>query len=103
MRSSGWTPSIVPNGDDETVYLVNDDLGRLGAVWREADAETSDFETVINDLMSGQYSDPIRVITFNTVERWSRDVSEQIAHEMRRRCDLQMRDAARAHRQRAFS
>lgn len=40
MRSSGWTPSIVPNGDDQTVFLVKDDLGRLGAVWREADAET---------------------------------------------------------------
>ena len=31
-----WTPSIVPN--DQTVYLVLDDLGRLGPVWREADA-----------------------------------------------------------------
>ncbi|UPK31162.1 hypothetical protein [Bradyrhizobium sp. 195] len=32
----GWTPSIVPGGDEETVYLVKDDLGRHGAVWREA-------------------------------------------------------------------
>ena len=47
MRSSGWTPSIVPGGDDQTVYLVKDDLGRLGSVWREADAEASDLETVI--------------------------------------------------------
>jgi hypothetical protein len=44
MRNSGWTPSIVPGGDDETVYLVKDDLGRLGAVWREADAEATDLE-----------------------------------------------------------
>ena len=28
MRKSNWTPSIVPNGDDLTVYLVTDDLGR---------------------------------------------------------------------------
>jgi hypothetical protein len=92
MRSSGWTPSIVPNGDDQTVYLVKDDLGRLGAVWREADAETTDLETVIQDLMSGQYSDPIRVISFNTVERWSEDVSEDVAREIRRRFDLQLSD-----------
>jgi hypothetical protein len=45
MRSSGWTPSIVPNGDDQTVYLVKDDLGRLGAVWRDADAEGTNLET----------------------------------------------------------
>ena len=28
MRRSGWTPSIVPNDNDETVYLVADDFGR---------------------------------------------------------------------------
>ena len=92
MRSSGWTPSIVPNGDDQTVYLVKDDLGRLGAVWREADDEATDLETVITDLLTGQYKDPVRVIAFNTAERWSQDVSEDVAHELRRRCDLQMCD-----------
>lgn len=92
MRNSGWTPSIVPNGDDQTVYLVKDDLGRLGAVWREADAEVTDLETVIQDLMSGQYSDPVRVIAFNTVERWSEDVSEDVAREIRKRFDLQLSD-----------
>jgi hypothetical protein len=42
--------------------------------------------------MSGQYSNPIRVIAFNTTERWAEDVSEDVAHELRRRCDLQMCD-----------
>lgn len=92
MSGSGWTPSIVPSGDNETVYLVKDDLGRLGAVWREAATQTTDLETVIGDLLTGQYKDPVRVIAFNTVERWSQDVSEDVAHELRRRCDLQMRD-----------
>lgn len=92
MRSSGWTPSIVPNGDDQTVYLVKDDLGRLGVVRREADAAAADLETVMTDLLTGQYKDPIRVIAFNTAERCSQDVSEDVAHELRRRCDLQLRD-----------
>lgn len=92
MRSSGWTPSIVPSSDDHTVYLVKDDLGRLGAIWREADAETTDFETVITDLLTGQYKDPVRVIAFNTTEHWAQDVSEDVAQELRRRCDLQLRD-----------
>lgn len=87
-----WTPSIVPAGDDQTVYLVADDLGKLGSVWRETDADATDLETVISDLLTGQYHSPIRVIAFNTVERWSEDVSEDVAHELRRRCDLQMRD-----------
>jgi hypothetical protein len=92
MRKSNWTPSIVPNGNDQTVYLVADDFGKPGRAWREADVDTTDFETVIQDLLSGQYSNPIRVIAFNTAEHWSEDVSEDVAHELRRRCDLQMRD-----------
>lgn len=85
-----WTPSIVPDGDDQTVYLVIDDLGRLGRVWREADAETTDLETVITDLLTGQYSNPAHIVAFNTAEGWSRDVSQDVAHELRRRADLQL-------------
>ena len=76
MHRSSWTPSIVPNDNDETVYLMADDFGRLGRAWREADYETTDLETVIQDLLTGQYSNPIRVTAFNTTERWSEDVSE---------------------------
>lgn len=90
MRSSSWTPSIVPNDNDETVYLVADDFGRLGRAWREADYEATDLETVIQDLLTGQYSNPIRVVAFNTAERWSEDISEDVARELRRRYDLQM-------------
>jgi hypothetical protein len=32
MRKSNWTPSIVPRGDDQNIYLVADDLGRRGSV-----------------------------------------------------------------------
>jgi hypothetical protein len=92
MRKSNWTPSIVPKGDDQTVYLVADDFGRIGRSWRESDVDTADFETVITDLLEGQYNDPIRVVAFNTAEKWSQDVSADVAHELRKRCDLQMRD-----------
>jgi hypothetical protein len=92
MARTGWTPSIVPKGDDQNVYLVVDDLGRLGPVYREADVETADLEMVILDLLEGQYKDPARVVAFNTFEGWSQDVSVDIAQELRRRCDLQLRD-----------
>ena len=94
MRKSSWTPSIVPNENDQTVYLVADDFGKPGRAWVEADYESTDLETVIQDLLSGQYTNPIRVIAFNTAERWSEDVSADVAHELRRRCDLA--DARRA-------
>jgi hypothetical protein len=92
MPRMGWTPSIVPKGDDQNVYLVVDDFGRNGRVYRETDVETADLETVIIDLLDGQYKDPARVVAFNTFEGWSQDVSEDIAQELRRRCDLQSRD-----------
>jgi hypothetical protein len=50
MPRTGWTPSIVPKGDDQNVYLVVDDFGRNGRAYREADVETTDQETVIADL-----------------------------------------------------
>jgi hypothetical protein len=92
MRKSNWTPSIVPRGDDQNVYMVVDDLGTNGRIWPEADFEGTDLETVIGDLLSGQYKSPIMVISFNIAEGWSRDVSEDVAQELRLRCDLQLRD-----------
>jgi hypothetical protein len=68
------------------------DFDRNGRAWREADVEATDLETVILDLLEGQYKNPDRVVGFNTAEGWSQDVSTDVAHELRRRCDLQMRD-----------
>jgi hypothetical protein len=52
---------------------VVDDLGRLGRVWREADYEATDFETVVTDLLEGQYKNPIGIFAFNTAEGWARE------------------------------
>jgi len=32
--------------------------------------------------LTGQYGNPIRVVAFNTAERWSEDVSEDVAREI---------------------
>ena len=66
------------------------DFGRHGLAWCETDVEATDLETVITDLLDGQYTSPVRVVGFNVAERWSRDVSEDIAEEIRRRCDMQL-------------
>lgn len=72
MRNSCWTPSIVPGGDDQTVYLVAEDFGQLGVPGAKPTMKRRTLETVIQDLLSGQYNNPIRVVAFNTEERWSR-------------------------------
>jgi uncharacterized membrane protein len=92
MRRSNWTPSIVPTDDGQNVYIVLDDFGRNGRAFRETNAERADFEAVIMDMFEGQYQNPVRVVGFNTAEKWSQDVSGDVAHELRRRCDLELRD-----------
>ena len=61
MRTS---PSIVPHWADQNTYLVVDDF---------------------RDLVDGQYSKPVRIVAFNFAEGWCRDVTTEIADELRRR------------------
>jgi hypothetical protein len=73
---------LVPDTDDVTVYLVVNDFGSLGRAFIETDLAEADRETVIRNFLSGQYSNALRVVAFNTAEGWSRDVSEDIAGEV---------------------
>jgi hypothetical protein len=68
--------------DDVTVYLVVNDSVKFGCAFVETDIAEADRETVIRNFLSGQYSNALRVIAFNTAEGWSRDVSEDIAGEV---------------------
>src|SRR6478609_2877773 len=67
MRSS---PSIVPaDRPDRDIYLVLEDFGaRAGCAWRETDEADTDLETVLQNLLSGQYAYPVRIVSFNPVE-----------------------------------
>jgi Tfp pilus assembly protein PilF len=68
--------------DDVTVYLVVNDFGKFGKAYVETDTAEAHREVIIRNLISGQYSKPLRVVAFNTGECWSRDVSEDIANEV---------------------
>jgi hypothetical protein len=92
MRDTDWTPSIVPGDEDRDVCLVVSDFGRRGSAYCETDVEATDLETIIQDLLDGQYSKPVRVVSFNTGEGWSRDISADVAEELRRRCELEARE-----------
>jgi hypothetical protein len=67
--------------NDVTVYLVLNDHGRNGLAYDETDPAEADRET-IRSFLSGQYSNALRVIAFNTAEGQSRDVSEDVAGEV---------------------
>jgi hypothetical protein len=57
-------PPLAP-GRDGTVYLVLD--------------SQADLQTVVANLLSGQYRYPLRVVAFDTVEGWMRDVTRNRA------------------------
>ena len=51
------------------IYLVLEDFGApAGCSWRETDEQDTDFETIIRDLLSGQYAYPVRIVAFNAME-----------------------------------
>jgi hypothetical protein len=82
-------PPTVPYGADQTIYLVVESPGPHGTARQ---TERADIETVISDLLSGQFNDPIEVVAFNTLEHWTDDLSKDVAREIRCRCDIEGHD-----------
>src|SRR4029079_13524116 len=84
MRHS---PSIVPlDRLDREIYLVLEDFGaRAGCAWRETDEADTDLETILQNLLSGQYAYPVRIVSFNAVEGWSRDATTEVADALAQR------------------
>jgi hypothetical protein len=76
MRS----PSLAPIFDD-AVHMVLCDFGKQGLAYVETEPPTTE-QTVVNDLLAGTYRKPVQVVAFNVTEGWSRDVSEDMAHEV---------------------
>jgi hypothetical protein len=71
-----------PDDPNREAYLVLDDFGeQLGLAWRETDEADTELAKLIENLLAGQYTNPIRIVAFNTVEGWSRDVTKEIALE----------------------
>ena len=69
---------------------IVDDFGRRGRSYRKTDVECADLEAVIMDVL--ERPEPGPGCRFTTAEKWSEDVSGDVAYELRRRCDLQQRD-----------
>jgi hypothetical protein len=77
-----------------TVYIVLNDFGPLGHAYCETDEtdETdADEETIVENILSGQYSHPLGVVAFNAAEGWARDVTEDIARAVLSRASSERR------------
>ena len=81
---------------DVTIYLVLNDFGRLGRAYVETDEAQADEASIVENILSGQYSQPLRVVAFNTAEGWARDVTEDIARAALTKAQRERRSIARA-------
>jgi hypothetical protein len=75
------TPSLAPDAFsyDTTVYIVLNDFGKLGNAYVETDEAEADESRIVSNIIEGIYSNPLRVVAFNTREGWARDVTEAVA------------------------
>ena len=92
------TGRTVPYGADQTALPRHRPIGSTGrrsAAKPRSSGRTS--KPIIADLLSGQFNDPVRVIAFNTLEHWSRDVSRDIAAEIQQPLRHRRRSRARAY------
>jgi hypothetical protein len=93
MRNPDNTPTLVPKYD-VSVYLVLDDFGAPGRTYRETDEAQADLESLIGNMLRGEYNNPQRVVVFNTADNWSADVSEDVAWEVLKRVATEGRELA---------
>ena len=84
MHEASLSSLIVPYGADQTLYVVVDRVS--GA--KEIRIERTDLDSTIGELIAGFFSDPVRVMSFNTLEHWTQDISTEIATEIQARCDI---------------
>jgi hypothetical protein len=68
------SPSLVPSPDHD-LHFVLCDFGKYGKSYVETDPSEADRDTIVRNMIDGQYGRPVRVIALNPAEGWSRDVS----------------------------
>jgi hypothetical protein len=74
-------PRVVPAPDLE-LHFVLCDFGALGIAYVETAPTEADRDTIIRNMMSGEYDHPLHVIAANPAKGWARDVSEDIARAL---------------------
>ena len=75
--------SIAPDKETgHTTYLVLDEIGSYGPIWREMRDGEANEATIVEWIAQGQFDCPLRVVAFNTEEGWSLDVTKETATKL---------------------
>ena len=77
--------ALVPADRLDRRPVLEDFGARAGCAWRETDEADTNIETVLQDILSGQYDYPLRIVCFNPVEGWSRDATSDVADALAER------------------
>jgi hypothetical protein len=80
---------------DDTVYLVLEDFGKFGRAYRETDPSQANRQTLLSNLLSGQYERAVRIVAFDTTRGWSGDVTAEIAEALTHADQVDLSPAAR--------
>ena len=77
------SPPLVPSlGHD--LHFALCDFGKNGHAFLETDPAYADRNTIISNLIAGEYERPLNVITFNLAEGWACDVSQNVAKAIKK-------------------
>jgi hypothetical protein len=74
----------VPYGADQTLLVVIDRISGT----KDIRIERTDLDATVGEFIAGCFSDPVQVISFNTLEHWVKDISSEVAKEIQSRCDI---------------
>ncbi|WP_439400217.1 hypothetical protein ACRQ5Q_42295 (plasmid) [Bradyrhizobium sp. PMVTL-01] len=89
MPRTDLMQTAVSSTADHAIYLVVDRVGSPGNFCRKTKVERTDIETIISNLIAGHFFDPLRVVAISTLGHWSKDISRDVAEEIRCRCDIE--------------
>ena len=73
------SPPLAPDVPAASVHIVLNDFGPLGCAYVGTDEANADEATIVENILDGQYSCPLRIVAFNIAEGWAEDVTEDIA------------------------
>ncbi len=79
-----------------TVHVVLNDFGRFGTAYVETDPAEADLESVVRNMIAGQYDHPLRVDAYDVLAGTARDASADIARAVARACETRLSAGVRA-------
>src|SRR5262249_17823522 len=74
--------SIVPDREHTTYLLLDEMTNQHVSIWPEISADQAKEATIVQWIIEGQFSRPIKIVAFNTDDGWSRDVTHDIAAKL---------------------